>query len=377
MMRIAITLLAATAIAAGAAEAQEFDDPAEFQRQRELLAMTPEGPEGQPWAQHLGDGMVETSQYAIEGAGRICFSNAGIFNPWRVVGMHNMEAAVEAEGDAIASFTVVDAEGSDDKQIADIEAMVSGGNCDILIVSPNTTAALTPAVEAACERLPVIVFDRGVATDCPVTFIQPVGGYGFGITSAEFMVENLEPGDNVLAIRIVPGVDVLETRYSAARRIFEEAGINIIGSEFTQSDRATTKAVVEDYLNRGETIDGIWMDAGDTATAALEAFEDAGLDYPVISGEDQQDFLRKWQEEGLTAIGPSYPTYQWRTPIIAAIAILKGEPVPGPVWSLPQPAITEETLADYVDTRMPPLHYALCGCEDLPGYPERWGGTAQ
>jgi ribose transport system substrate-binding protein len=23
---------------------------------------------------------------------------------------------------------------------------------------------------------------------------------------------------------------------------------------------------------------------------------------------------------------------------------------------------------------MPPLHYALCGCEDMPGYPETWGG---
>jgi hypothetical protein len=23
---------------------------------------------------------------------------------------------------------------------------------------------------------------------------------------------------------------------------------------------------------------------------------------------------------------------------------------------------------------MPPLHYAMCGCKDLPGYPQRWGG---
>jgi ribose transport system substrate-binding protein len=23
---------------------------------------------------------------------------------------------------------------------------------------------------------------------------------------------------------------------------------------------------------------------------------------------------------------------------------------------------------------MPPLHYALCGCKDLPGYPQAWGG---
>ena len=37
-----------------------------------------------------------------------------------------------------------------------------------------------------------------------------------------------------------------------------------------------------------------------------------------------------------------------------------------------QPKITQETLDQYVKPNMPPLHYALCGCEDLPGYPQRW-----
>ena len=54
--------------------------------------------------------------------------------------------------------------------------------------------------------------------------------------------------------------------------------------------------------------------------------------------------------------------------------VLSGQPVPGPEWKLPQPTITNETLAQYVQYNMPPQHYALCGCEDLPGYPERWGG---
>ena len=371
-LMIATSLLALTC--AGSVIAQEFDDPAEFQKQRDQLATAPIGPEGQPWAQHIGTDMVDTAQYAKDGPYTICFSNAGLFNPWRVVGINNFQAEAELHGDLIKELVIVDAEGKDDKQISDIQSLVSRGDCSILIVSPNTTAAVTPAVEAASEKLPVIVFDRGVATDAPITYIHPVGGYGFGITSAEFMAEKLPEGSNVLAIRIMPGVDVLETRYSAAKRIFDEAGINIIGVEFTASDRAKTKSVVEDYINRGEQIDGVWLDAGDTAAAALEAFEDAGLPYPVISGEDQQDFLRMWKKNGLTAIAPSYPTYQWRTPIIAALDILAGTPVPGPEWILPQPAITEDVLDAYIDERMPALHYSLCGCQELPGYPERWGG---
>jgi ribose transport system substrate-binding protein len=276
--------------------------------------------------------------------------------------------------DNIAEFIHVDAEGSDDKQIADIDDLLAGGNCDVMIVSPNTTAALTPAVERACEAMPVIVFDRGVNTDCPVSFIHPVGGYGFGIQGAEFIAGAVDEGSNVLMLRILPGVDVLETRYSAGRRVLEEAGMNIIGAEFTDGDNAKTKSIVEDYLQRGN-IDAVWMDAGATAVAAIEAFEDSGFEVPVFVGEDQQAFLRKWQEDGLTAIAPTYPTYQWRTAVIAAARVIAGEPLPGPEWVLPQPAITRDNLDAFVNPAMPPLHYAMCGCEEMENYPEAWGGN--
>ncbi|HLU83055.1 MAG TPA: substrate-binding domain-containing protein, partial [Trueperaceae bacterium] len=254
----------------------------------------------------------------------------------------------------------------------DINGLLATGDCDALIVSPNTTAALTPIVETACAQLPVIIFDRGVNTDCPVAFVGPIGGYAFGIAGAEFIVDNIPEGGNVLALRILPGVDVLETRWSGAEQIFEEAGVNVVGAEFTEGSTATTKAIVEDYLQRGD-IDAVWMDAGATAVAALEAFEDAGAPYPVINGEDQQDFLIKWQEEGLTAIAPTYPTFQWRTAVIATVMTLKGESIPSP-WVLPQPYITEETLDAYIQPNMPLLHYAMCGCEDMPDFPARWGG---
>ena len=223
-MKRLIACGAALGLLAGSAFAQtpNFDDPEEFERQRQQLQTDPMGPEGQPWVQYLDDAMVDTSQYAKEGPYTVCFSNAGVNNPWRVVGYTNMQAEIELHSE-IGEFVHVDAEGSDDKQIADIGDLLAGGNCDIMIVSPNTTAALTPAVEQACEQMPVIVFDRGVNTDCPVTFIHPVGGYGFGIQGAEFVADNVDEGANVLMLRILPGVDVLETRYSAGRRIFEEA----------------------------------------------------------------------------------------------------------------------------------------------------------
>ena len=346
----------------------------DFDYAKQLLDMKPQGPEGKLWEQHLGGTEIDTAKYKKPGPYNVCFSNAGVNNPWRVVGWTDMQAQVQMLGSDIKSFTAADAGGKDDKQISDIAAFVSSGKCDALIVSPNTTAALTPAVEEACKKLPVVVFDRGVLTDCPVTFINPIGGYGWGVVTADFIVSKLPKGGKVLGLRILPGVDVLENRWAAADRIFKANNINVVGAEFTDGDNAKTKSIVEDYINRYGKIDAIWMDAGATAVAAIEAFEDAGQPYPIITGEDQEDFLVAWQKNRLTAIAPTYPTYQWRTPVIAAVKILKGEPVIGPAWKLPQPVITQATLDRYVNTKMPPLHYAMCGCEDMPGYPQRWGG---
>ena len=301
----------------------------------------------------------------------MCFSNAAVDNPWRQVGWRTMQAEVKLH-DEIANFRAIDAEAKDDKQISDIEEL-AGGNCDALIVSPNTTATLTPAVEAACEKVPVIVFDRGVNTDCPVSFVHPIGGYAFGAEGAEFLIDNVDSGGKVLALRILPGVDVLETRWSAAKVKFDESDLDVVGVEFTDGDAAKTKSIVSDYLQREGQIDGVWMDAGATAVAAMEAFEDNGQEIPPFVGEDQLDFLTKWQEDGLTAVAPTYSNFQWRTAVIAAVKILKGEEVPKE-WVLPQPTITQENLDQYVDPDMPPLHYALCGCEEMPGYPENWGG---
>jgi ribose transport system substrate-binding protein len=362
---------ATSAQGSGTGAQSKFFVQADFDAQLAMRSQTPQGPADRPWEQAIAPKMIDTARYKKDGPYHLCFSNAAVNNPWRQVGWRTMQAEVGLHKE-IEEFTALDAEGKDDKQISDIAELQAKG-CDALIVSPNTTATLTPAVTAACAKVPVIVFDRGVETDCPVTFIKPIGGYAFGADAAEFLAGKVPAGGKVLALRILPGVDVLETRWSAAKVVFDNSRLQVVGVEFTDGDAAKTKSIVSDYIQRHGKIDGVWMDAGATAVAAIEAFEDAGLPVPPINGEDQQDFLQKWKDAGLTAVAPTYPTYQWRTPIIAALKILKGEEVPE-MWNLPQPKVTSENLPAYLKPDMPPLHYALCGCEDLPGFPETWGG---
>src|SRR5690606_20320195 len=135
LMVTAALLFSAMPQMAAAQRVSEFWDPDEFARQMALLDMEPVGPADKPWLQALDPTWVDTSQYKKDPPWTICFSNAGLFNPWRVVGFTTMQATVEANP-LIKEFIVLDAEGRDEKQIADIADLVASGKCDLLIVSP-------------------------------------------------------------------------------------------------------------------------------------------------------------------------------------------------------------------------------------------------
>lgn len=353
---------------------EEWFVQADYDEQMAQMDAEFEGNPEEPWLQYIDGPMTETEKFATQDPMKVCFANASISNPWRQTGWITMNQQLEVLQDngVISEMETRDAGDDDNQQISDIDYFISEGNCDAFIISPNSTAALTPAVERACETgKPVVVFDRGVETDCATTFIHPIGGYAWGIATANFLVDNLEEGDKVVALRILPGVDVLETRWAAAEKIFEENGIEAV-DYFTEANPETIKSIITDEITKGD-VAGVWMDAGDGAVAAIEAFEDQGVDLPVMTGEDEMSFLRKWEETGLTGLAPVYSNFQWRTPLLALEMIAKGEPVPTE-WVLPQEPITEDERAAYLEANdgMPDGHYAKFGGEDLPGYPEVW-----
>ena len=364
--------------------AEQFFTDEDYNKSLEYMKKSPLNPGDPIYLQYLEEDPTDISKYPqyASFAGKeppynLCFSNAGVNNPWRVTGYVTMREQVDmlrAEG-LVGNFYHLDAQGDDAKQIADIQDIINTpGKCDILIVASNTSEALTPIVEKACEVMPVVQFDRYAQTDCPVVSERPIGGYAFGISGAQKVVDDLgEEGGNVLAFRILPGVDVLEQRWGAARKIFEEnPQINVIGVEFVAYDSFKANTVVSDYLAKYGQIDAVWMDAGGTAVTILEAFKDAGAAYPkVMIGEDQQDFLEYWKSNNINGLAPTFPTFQWRTAVLAAVMFLQGETVQHN-WVLPQPDVTAANLDQFVGTGMPPLYYVMSSAEDMTNWPDSW-----
>jgi ribose transport system substrate-binding protein len=113
----------------------------------------------------------DTSAFKKDPPYVIGFSNAGLGDSWRVVGVHSLEKAAAEHKDVVKQLIITDAGHDDAKQIADIQDLVSRG-VDLLIVSANTAEALDPAVTQATEAgLPVVMVDRRVTSDNFVTFV--------------------------------------------------------------------------------------------------------------------------------------------------------------------------------------------------------------
>ena len=361
----------------------QYFDATEFEQEMELMSIPPLNPDAPVYLQYLIDNPVmlaDYPQYATlsqkEPPYNICFSDSGVEDPWRVVGYIDMREQVEqfrSDG-YIKNFYHLDAQGDDAKQISDIQQIIDDPQkCDLLIVAANSSKALPSIIEKACQVMPVIQIGRSTQSNCPVITVQSIGNYAFGISGALFIVNNLPEGGNVLAFRTQPNTDILEQRWGAARKILEQnPQLNIIGVEFAGFDNFEANMVLNDYQTKYGTIDAIWADTGSTAVSILKSLNEAGIPYPkAVVGEDQEEFLEYWKQNGLTAIAPTFPAYQWRTAVLSSVKFLQGETFQHQ-WILPQPEITAVNLDQFQNPDMPLLHYATCGCEDMKNYPSAW-----
>ena len=95
---------------------------------------------------------------------------------------------------------ISDAHQSSATQVGQVQNFIQR-KVDVLIVSPNEPAPPTAVVEQACQaKIPVVILDRSVNTDCYSSFI---GGdnYEIGKKAGEEAVKELPDGGNVVELR--------------------------------------------------------------------------------------------------------------------------------------------------------------------------------
>ncbi|HYJ62163.1 MAG TPA: substrate-binding domain-containing protein [Parafilimonas sp.] len=132
----------------------------------------------------------------------IGFSQCTMVNKWRQTMLEEMKRELAFHPEV--KFVFKDANGNTKKQIQQIQELIDE-KIDLLIVSPQEAAPITPIVEEAFDKgIKVIIVDRRTLSE---NYTAYVGGsnYDVGATAASFANSILKNGGNVLEISDIPG----------------------------------------------------------------------------------------------------------------------------------------------------------------------------
>ncbi len=296
------------------------------------------------------DGMFDGAAFKKDPPYTFCFSNASVANAWRVAMVQNFDYGIdEAKADGlIGDYFYTDANADANKQIGDIEDLLTKG-CDVMIISAETADVVDPGAKKAMEAgVPVITLDRDVAS--PENRVSYTDGDScvMGTEQMKWLAEELGGEGKIVMLSGVAGASPAEERLRCAREVLADyPGIEELAHAYTDWSPTGGQAQMEAWITTfGDEIDGVWSDSALQGVGAIEAFLGAGMKVPPISGEDWALFLRLAVENDAPFVGVSFPNRMSYFTVQDALALLQGEKIECH-HQVPGLVISEDNLSDF------------------------------
>jgi ribose transport system substrate-binding protein len=289
----------------------------------------------------------------------IGFSNSFNGNTYR----QTMEGYAQEAADAlIASGEVkelVFAEANQDnnKQIQQIQAFILQG-VDAIIVDPGSATALTAVVQEASDAgIPVITVNDGpIESEAENVYQIYFDAVDQMKTLTDYVANVIGGKGNVIELRGTQG-DAFDAKAHEGVVTGLEAypDIKVVAEIYTDwtGSKAQTElaAVLPNLLQQYGKIDGIITQGGDSY-AAVQAFQQAGAELPVIGGDNRGFFLKWWANEapeGYDTLSVSANPWDGATAVYVAADILSGEYDVPKMMAHPIGTITKDEVQEFAD----------------------------
>lgn len=277
----------------------------------------------------------------------IGFSQCNNNEPWRKA--MNDAAIAEAKNFPYIDLRFQDAEQKNDTQVNQVRILVRQG-IDLLIISPNEAAPLTPVVEEVYRSgIPVIVLDRAIIGDSYTCFIG-ANNREIGKQAGEYIAQILDGKGKVVEIKGLPGSPPAIDRSEGFREVIARfPGIQIIHDPVANWLRSEAIDQMTVALQAHPQIDLVY---GHNDPMALGAY----LAAKRVNRDKEMKFIgidALWHE-GVQAVidGQLDATFWYPTcgkeAIQYAVKILNGEEVPKHI-ELPTALITKENAQEWMD----------------------------
>jgi ribose transport system substrate-binding protein len=300
------------------------------------------------------EGMIDTTALAKEPPYTICFSNASVANAWRVAMVQNFEYGIDEAKAAglVKDYLYADANDDPNKQIADIEDLLTKG-CSVLIISAAAQDVVDPGAKKAMEMgVPVITLDRDVKSpDNRVAYVDG-DSCAMGRMQAEWLAKELGGKGDILLLSGMAGASPAEERLRCAREVFAQyPDIKELAQAYTDWSPTGGQKQMEAWITQFGEVDGIWSDSALQGVGVVEALLAAGMTVPPITGEDWALFLHQAVTNDFPFAAVSFPNRMGYFAVQDALALLQGEPIK--FHDQVQPlVITKENMSEYYNTDM-------------------------
>lgn len=242
---------------------------------------------------------------------------------WRMKMNDEINREIMFHEDAVVEIRSAD--DSNAKQIEDINYFAEN-DFDIIIVSPNEAAALTPVIKKVYDQgMPVVIFDRNINGDSYTARIG-VNDEGLGQSAAHYALHLLGNGAKAIEIFGLKGSTPAEGRHNGFAKEFAENGGILLASVPGNWNKEDAVPVVDSLLRIYPDVDLIYAHNDRMAIGASEVARKHGREDIRIIGIDAAPNI------GIQAVADSvidatflYPTEGHRL-IQTALAILKNQP---------------------------------------------------
>jgi ribose transport system substrate-binding protein len=300
---------------------------------------------------------------------RVGLSDGFFANSWRKTAL----AELKDEASKCPNITEVihtDAQGSAQKQIADIQGLAAQ-HVDVILVFPDFGPALIKAMRDATAAGSIVVpYDTGLnfpgerLKDYLVAVTEDQ--HSKAIAEAKWATEALKGKGNYLEFGGVAGNPVtleMQKGWSSVFDTFPDVTVLEGGPVYVNWDPAETQRVTSGLLAKYPQIDATFHDSGEGTVAALRAFVAAGRPLTLAVTEDVNALGCLWQEmhdtnPDFNVITVSSGTWMVRRALRKGLAAAQGldntEPSIITMIKYEDTTSNDPALAPHCDKSLPP-----------------------
>ena len=290
-----------------------------------------------------------------EGKGYVIgFSNSYNGNTYRqAMEGYLKEAAEELQKTGEVSEVIfAESNQNNSTQVQQIENFILQG-VDAIIIDPGSATALNGAIQEASDAgIPCIIINDGpVSSEAELCYqinFDTIAQMGY---LTEYVCEAIGGKGNIIELRGTAGSEFDNIAHEGVLKVLEKyPDIKVVAEIYTDWTGSKAQSELASVLPTLDKVDGVVTPGGDSY-AAVQAFQSAGLDLPIIGGDNRGYFLKWWANEapeGYDTVSVSSNPWDGATGLYVAVDILDGMDVPKEMIH-PFGIVTKDEVKDYAD----------------------------